>query len=469
MSRILSLAESEAGLIVLFGALPWASVKIPGAQVSMRRYIFTSLVIAGVASVIVLGLYFLGAFSAPTAWIDHVYRQRGIFGPDEVTRVQWLEILTIFLGAVAVAWAVIDVSQVAQKILVYGAISIVVFGISPTLAVYNILFEPFSSLTAILLSAAGGFVYAGTEKGMRKRVLESVLGIRVTHATFNRLMDAEDPPDFSGAVRDVTVLTCRLFNHAELRESLEPAELLKMSNLFLRSVSTFLMSRGAYLDESGPELVRVFFGMLEPSGDHADQASRAALELRSRLKNLSHECEGRWFKKLEYGVGISSGPMTVGVYGSKQHFFFSGVGAETDFSRRLAHANWRYGSDLLIGPSTYPLVKDQFEFRPMEMFYDPEAGLMTEVYQLLDTTEGMSEADSARRDLFWQGVILLREKKFDEALDHLSRSRIPGVEDGPVEYFICRAQEGLSTPQVQDSENLRKLTDEGHARLISLM
>ncbi len=45
------------------------------------------------------------------------------------------------------------------------------------------------------------------------------------------------------------------------------------------------------------------------------------------------------------------------------------------------------GSDLLIGPSTYPLVKDQFEFRPMEMFYDPEADLMTEVYQLLDTTE----------------------------------------------------------------------------------
>jgi len=467
--EILHLAESGAGLIVPFGALPWACVGIPGAQVSMRRYIFTSLLIAGVASAIVLGLYFLGAFAAPTAWIDSTYRQRGIFDTGEVVRVQWLEILMILVGSVGVAWAVIDVSQVARKILVYGAISIVVFGISPTLAVYNILFEPFSSLTVVLLSAVGGFVYAGTEKGMRKRVLESVLGIRVTHATFDKLMDAKDPPDFGGAVRDVTVLTCRLFNHAELREKLEPAELLKMSNLFLRSVSNFLMSRGAYLDESGPELVRVFFGMLEPSDDHADRACRAALELRSRLKSLSHECEARWFKKLEYGVGISSGPMTVGVYGSKQHFFFSGVGAETDFSRRLAHANWRYRSDLLIGPSTYPLVKDQFEFRPMEMFYDPEADLMTEVYQLLDTTEALSEEDGGRRDLFWQGVILLREKKFDEALDHLSRSRLPGIEDGPVEYFIVRAQEGLSSPTAQESENLRKLTDDGHARLISLM
>ena len=345
----------------------------------------------------------------------------------------------------------------------------VVFGVSPTLAGYNVFFEPFSSLTAVLLAAAGGFVFAGTEKGMRKRVLENVLGIRVTHATFDRLMDAEAPPDFGGAVREVTVLTCRLFNHGELREKLEPPELLKMSNLFLRSVSTFLMSRGAYLDESGPELVRVFFGMVEPADDHAEQACRSALELRARLKNLSQECESRWFQKLQYGVGISSGPMTVGVYGSKQHYFFSGIGAETDFSRRLAHANWRYGSDLLVGPATFPQVKDLFEFRPMEMFFDPEADLMTEVYQLLDTTEGLSEADRARRDLFWQGIILLRERKFDQALDHLSRSRLPGIEDGPAEYFIARAQEGVSAPTAQESENLRKLTEEGHARLISLM
>src|SRR5690606_25167597 len=130
-------------------------------------------------------------------------------------------------------------------------------------------------------------------------------------------------PDFGGGVRDGTGLTCRLLNHAELREKLEPAELLKMSNLFLRSVWTFVMSRGAYLDESGPELVRVFFGMVEPSDDHAEQACRSALELRARLKNLGQECESRWFQKLQYGVGISSGPMTVGVYGSKQHFFFS--------------------------------------------------------------------------------------------------------------------------------------------------
>lgn len=435
----------------------------------MKRYIYTSLVIAGGAIVVVLTLYFFGAFAAMTGWLDEIYRQRGIFDSGIVLRLRWLEVLAVVLGAAGVAWAVIDVSQVAQKILVFGAISAVVFGISPTLAVYNFLFEPFSSLTAMLLAAAGGFVYSGTEKGMRKRVLENVLGIRVTHGTFNRLMDADEPPNFGGAVRNVSVLTCRLFNHAELREKLEPAELLKMSNLFLRSVSTFLMSRGAYLDESGPELVRVFFGMLEPSDDHADQACRAALELRSRLKNLSQECEARWFRKLEYGVGISSGPMTVGVYGSKQHFFFSGIGAETDFSRRLAHANRRYGSDLLIGPSTYPLVKDHFEFRPMEMFYDPEADLMTEVYQLLDTTEALSESDGVRRDLFWQGIILLRERRFEEALDHLSRSRLPGVEDGPVDYFIARAQEGVSAPAAQESENLRKLTEEGHARLISLM
>ncbi|MEX2579748.1 MAG: adenylate/guanylate cyclase domain-containing protein [Verrucomicrobiales bacterium] len=435
----------------------------------MKRYVLTSVGIAAAAIVVVLALYFLGAFAAPASWLEEVYALRGIFEDAPVARVKWLEVVVVVFGSLGVAWCVVDVSQVSQKIFVFCAVSLIVFGISPTLALYNVLFEPFAPLTAVLLAAAGGFVFAGTEKGMRKRVLEGVLGIRVTHSTFDKLMEANEPPDFSGSVRDVTVLTCRLFNHEELRERLEPAELLKMSNLFLRSVSNFLMSRGAYLDESGPELVRVYFGMLEPSENHAEQACRAALELRSRLRNLSQECETRWFQKLGYGVGISSGPMTAGVYGSRQHFFFSGTGAETDYSRRLAHANRRYGSDLLIGPDTYTLVKESFEVRPMEMFYDPETDAMSEIYQLLAPADAFGEVDRARRDLFWQGVVFLREKRFEEALDHLSRARLSGAEDGPADFFIARAQEGVSAPGTGASAKSHKLTEEGHARLIRLM
>lgn len=434
----------------------------------MRRYLLTALTIGSAVIVVVLTLYLVGAFEAMVAWLGNLYVSLGLFS-GEFVRIKWLEIPIIAVVAIGMAWWVIDVSRPFQKVLIALSGAFVLAGISPTFALYGYLVDPFAPLAAAVLSSVAAFAYAGTERGLRKRVLEEVLGSRVSSFTFTELLEAADPPDFKGASRDVTVLTCRLFNYEDLRNLLEPSELIKVSNLFIRSVSTFLLSRGGYLDESSPELVRVSFGMLKPAEDHASQACRAALELRNRLRNLSQECETRWFRPLSCGVGISSGRMTVGVYGTPGHFFFSGIGEVTDYSRRLALANLRYGSDLLMGADAYRLVEGAMEVRPMEMFYDPVGNQMTEIYQLLAGAEQFPEEERRRRDLFWQGVIHLREKNFEAALDCFSRSKLPGSDDGPAAYFISRSQEGVATPETPSSRLVRELTDEGHARLISMM
>ncbi|MDA7922280.1 hypothetical protein N9B73_11030 [Verrucomicrobiales bacterium] len=435
----------------------------------MRRYVLTSLAIGCAVSVLVLTLLLVGAFESGAAWLEEFYVSRGFFDSDEYTRVRWLEIIVIAMGAVGVAWCVVDVSLPAQKILVALSILFVSLCVSPAMALYNVLFEPFSTMVSVFLAAGAGLVFAGTEKGMRKRVLEETLGDRVSREVFDGILAAPEPPDFAGSLREVTVLTCRLFNHSELRGKLEPTDLMGMNNLFIRSVSNFLKSRGGYLDESGPEMVRAFFGLHGAGEDHAVEACRAALELRSRLKNLSQECETRWFQKLHYGVGIETGEMTVGVYGANQRRSFSAIGADTDYSRRLAHANHRYGSDLLIGPDTFRRVEGRFDFRPMEMFYDPENDVLTEIYQLMGEAGSASEEEKARRDLFWKGVIYLREKKYEEALKHLSKAKNPSADDGPLAFFLGLAQDGISAPDTKAARNLRQLTEKGHARLSNLM
>lgn len=437
---------------------------------NMRRYALTSLLIAAFASLVVFALYFFEAFEPMLDWLVGIYRARYVLSPGEPRRLEWLEMTVIVLASLGVAWAVVDMSAISQKILVALAALFVVFGLSPALAFHDLVFEPFSSCLAVFLAAVAGLAFAGTERGMRKRVLEGVLGARVSHRSFDDLLEAPDPPEFNGAERDITVLTCRLFQGEEIRSQLEPAEAVKMSNLFLRSVTTFLTSKGAYLDESGPDLVRAYFGMLQPNPAHAADACRAALELRSRLRNLSHECEGRWFQPLRYGVGISSGKSIVGVYGAREHLYFSGIGADTDYTRRLAHANLRYGSDLLVGPKTYALVEKEFEFRPMEMLYDPEKDAMTEIYQLLGAKGSLAEEEAELRDLFWKGVILRREGRFEEALEFFSQVRRSGVEDGPLEFFLDRVQAELagseqSRPGLESGDSAGK----GHARLSNLM
>ena len=105
----------------------------------------------------------------------------------------------------------------------------------------------------------------------------------------------------------------------------------------------------------------------------------------------------------------------------------------------------------------------------MEMFYDPGSNIMTEIYQLLAKKDNYSDEERARRDLFWQGIIYLREKNYEAALDHFSRSRLPGSEDEPVAYYIGKSQEGVAAPETTGGRLTRELTEKGHARLISMM
>lgn len=438
----------------------------------MRRYLIVSICIGFIVSVAMLTLLKLGVFGSLSESLGNVYVSTG-FAPLKpgatISSGALLEFVITVLAAFGAAWCVIDVPKVGHKVLVFLVLMAVLLALSPTLALYGVMFAPFSSVGAAFLATAVGFIYAGTEHGTRKRLLLDVLGSRVSGETFRGLMDSKEPVRFNGSNRTVSVLTCRVFNHAALRDKMEPSELVAMGNLFLRNTADFLLNRGGYLDESSPDMVRVYFGMVQPSETHALEACRAALELRTRLKNLNDECETRWFQKLDYGVAISSGPMTVGVYGTARHFHFSGVGADTDFSRRLAQANARYESDILMSAATQQLIKEECAVRPMEMLYDPDRNLMTEVYQLLALKSEFSPEAEARRDAYWQGVILYRSGKYQEALEQFDLAGEGVRDDGPLQFFIDRCQAGLTGESRDRPDGGHELTEGGHARLLDRM
>ncbi|MBL9152978.1 MAG: adenylate/guanylate cyclase domain-containing protein [Verrucomicrobiales bacterium] len=431
----------------------------------MRRYLLVSLIIGTAVTAVVLLLTRLGAFAPLAEALGRLYASAG-FLPAATGDAEGLEVACVVIAAFAAAWCTVDIPHPSHKILVCLLLLLVLVGLSPTLALHGVLYAPFPAVGSAVLATAAGFFYAGTESGLRKRLLLDLLGDRVSPATFADLLDAREPLRLSGDTREVTVLTCRVFNHASLREKLDPAEVVSMTNLFLRTTADFLLSRGAYLDESSPDSVRVYFGLLKPGENHALDACRAALELRPRLRNLNDECETRWFQRLDYGVAISAGTMTVGVYGSPRHRYFTGIGGDADFARRLAQANVRYRSDVLISARCQQLVKDAIEVRPVEMVYDPGRHLLTEVYQLLALTTDFSETDRERRDAYWQGVIHYRAGRHDQALACFARAAVPGREDGPLDYFVSLSRSHL--PGYASTEPAEP-TGPAHARLLNRM
>jgi len=429
----------------------------------MRRYFFIALIIGAIGALTTSLLFEFGVLGRFADKLSVYYANAGLLA--EGTRPhRVLHALAFTLTAFATAWAVLDIPRPLHKAIIVLGTALVLLSLSFTFVLFRGFFEPFSSLCALSVSSCLAWIYSLTEHGSRKYGLHRYLGGRVSERTFVTLMDEAQPPFFRGANLPVTVLTVRIFNLSRLQTELSPAVFIEIINLFLRNSGEFIASRGGYLDESTPDGVRVYFGLLQPGGDHATEACAVSLELRQRLDNLNQVLESRYFQRLEFGMALATEPMTVGIFRCEGSPRLGAAGESVDFTRRLAGANREYGSAILLGASTYALVRESFAARPMELVYDAAKDLMTEAYELVARLDDLTtEDDQALKD-FWQAVIYYREGRCEEALFLFSRLRSAYPNDRPLQFFIDRTQSRLvasgSTPE--DEIYLRH----GHARVL---
>jgi adenylate cyclase len=94
--------------------------------------------------------------------------------------------------------------------------------------------------------------------------------------------------------------------------------------------------------------------------DHAANACRAALDMRRRLRELNEEWEkaNAGYPRLNIGIGLNSGPVTVGNFGSEKRFAYSIIGDAANLASRLEGQTKAYGVDILISEEVFKRAPD---------------------------------------------------------------------------------------------------------------
>ncbi|CAN5423127.1 hypothetical protein BH23VER1_BH23VER1_30770 [soil metagenome] len=406
----------------------------------MWRYYGLSFVIAILAIAVAGALDHLGVFAAPTATLIAWLGQEGLVEVREFQAIVAI-LLALFMG-----WAVVDIPRLPKSFSVWAAASILTLTLVPTLALYGILFEPFTGLSALGAAYLLGLAFAATAAGRRKRRVGRMLGHRVARpglALALRQNSAANVP-----VRDeISVVTCRILNVGELAAALKPSEVLAIQEHFFTASRKLLFDAGAVLDLSAPDCLRGYFGCFEeiPGGAaHASAACAAVVELRASVRKMAVECEDRWGEEVRFGLSVASGHAVLSAFGDPKHPTFSALGEAVDFGRRLAGANARYGSRALVAARTYQLAKDKIEVRPMEMLFDPSANTLVEVYEILGNAGDLSPEAASRRDAFWEGVVLLRCEKWAAAAKRFEAAMTDELADYPLDFFLAQARKGGS-------------------------
>lgn len=425
----------------------------------MNRNHVAAMFIGVLVCIPLLALYHFGYFKSTVEWFDLLYARGFILTPAGLKHLVWLQYGYYTLLAFAGAWVCIEMPSQWRRFafLLGGTFLTATFGC--IMAMSGILFEPVSGSLALWIAGIAGIAVGGSVNAYRCHVMREYFVGRLSTRAFEELADQNNPAKMTER-REITVLTCRLLNHAELSTGIEAPQFEQLATHFQRSVSEFLIERGAYLDDCDARQVRVFFGFPLTDEHHARHAVQVAAVLRTHLDVVTREIEQRFGKKAQVGVAFSTGPAVCGLFGVSHFESFSAIGDVIDFSTQLAVLNAVYGSRVLISARTYALVKDSAEVRPMEMVCAAGSSQMSEVYELLGEKGSLSEQETRSRDAFWQGVVQYRKGDLKQALESFKSATIEDREDAPLKYFVERldaASKGRGAADKETPKHARKL------------
>jgi class 3 adenylate cyclase len=410
----------------------------------MWRSILAWLTIGSTVTLLLLGLY-----QTPVAE-DFLRRaflcyqvEPALFADLDLVPVRWLQYGVFTVAAFAVCWVIIDSPHTVDRVFFIVVALAVTLLLSPTLAFHGMLFEPVSGVLAIVFSLSLSLVYANSEWGKRKHGLRRILGGRVSGDTMRRLMTVREALGTGGKQQSAVILTVYFsFEDEAAAEAGVRAELVGVADRLRGRIADFLCARGACMDESSTQCVRVFFGLPLGGRKLAEKACNAALGLRQQMHEIAGEFEGIRSGQIRCGIGLCSDKVVAGMFHKGTRGHYSVIGRGIDRCRQLAIANFTFGSRILVDAPTCEAVGQAWVFRLIDFSSASADQASGEVFELIGRRADCPAIEISATEVFTRGMRLLREGRSGEAVREFQQVRQIAGEDLPdpvLDHFLERA------------------------------
>ena len=401
----------------------------------MRRSLVYTFAIAIVVAIFVTVLHASGILLAPESWISNLVTP---LAPTRAVPAAW-QYAFVFLLGVGVTWLTVENTRRNRIGWIIIAISGELLALMWICALYRVSFQPLPCILAAGLSYAGAMTYVTLFAGPRVWGLFAAIQGRLSDDQISRLRSGEIEIEPVAQSFEASVLVCDIANKYDLADASEPGSIAQTSEIFNRRASEILLNAGAYLHAADGEGVVAIFGFPGAATDHAEKAVRAAFDLKQLFTTPVQSSNGENPLNIGAHIGISSGSIIAGPTTENRDIFVMGEAIE--LARRFCVANRFYGSRILIGPRTFELASNFFVARPIDFLTGVSAQERHEIYEPLAVAADAPGDLVARRDSFWNGVVLYREKRWAEAYKEFQKARGPAEEeDAPLNLYLRRLE-----------------------------
>jgi class 3 adenylate cyclase len=408
----------------------------------MKRSLIATLVIGVVVAIVVGVLHATKAVAGFEAGVAQLFSDYA--GATRVVGEKW-QYFFVLLIAAGTAWLSLRNPAPAgrsRNYLLFGFLLVELLVLSWVCSLYRVFFQPVPCIFAVALAVVAAEGWTAFLRRDRSHLVRTIFANRLSKEEFRRVTNGTIPFDGQAKAYEATVVVCDIANRHGFASSDDPAGFAETMAKFIRETAEGLIENGAYLQAADGEGVVAIFGFPNAGGQHAEDAVRAALDLTKKFRERQQDNEdifGDW----EMHAGISSGAIIAGALKESVHPALLASGEPIEFARRFCALNHRYGSKILIDTPTFDSLNETIVARPIDFVSGTNSHDRLEIYEPLCLATEAKPENVARRDSFWSGVVLYREKRWAEAYSEFQKARGPEGEDDPALQFYLRRLEPL--------------------------
>ena len=211
----------------------------------------------------------------------------------------------------------------------------------------------------VLVTGAFSLMMRGIADELSRRQLRNAFGQYLSPQMVRTIEQSGSAPELGGVTTDISVMFMDVRGFTTLSESLSasPQILTRLINIILDEASDVIMAHQGTLDKFIGDCVMAFWNAPLPQEDHHDRAVAAAIALQNHVpainKRLATEIGDAWQGGgIAIGVGVASGTVVVGNFGSRTRLSYSVVGDTVNLAARLEPFSKQTGLPLTFANNT---------------------------------------------------------------------------------------------------------------------
>jgi adenylate cyclase len=199
---------------------------------------------------------------------------------------------------------------------------------------------------------------------MERDKLRTTFGKYMTESVLRHLLSGKI--ELGGKTLTVTILFSDIRSFTTISESMDAQSLVKLLNEYFTEMVSIVMRHNGVVDKYIGDAIMAVFGAPVPRPEDAENAVRAAVDMRRSLARLNQRLRARGAAELNTGIGIHTGEVVAGNIGSERRMEYTVIGDAVNLASRLESNTKQLAASVLISQATYELTQHVVRTRPVK-------------------------------------------------------------------------------------------------------